>query len=247
MKRIISAFLVLAFVFSTIPSAHAATNYKAEEDLSLLSSIGINATSVASIRVDDGKSVYGLNYLPDNETAYITVYTNSNGNTTIDIVEGNLHDTLIVDSFGNVYYKGANIATRSTNYVSAYFDAENAPRGITSGYSKKLGSYNGNIELEEKIINVTVAVLGVYIRNALGIPGRYLAAVATPFALDIKTRAGELADKENLDTVHYTRTVWRNDSLTTSLEKFYKHICVFTIETDSSSVYKHYYELQQLV
>lgn len=60
MKRIISAFLVLAFVFSTTPSAHAATNYKAEEDLSLLSSIGINATSVASIRVDDGKSVYGF-------------------------------------------------------------------------------------------------------------------------------------------------------------------------------------------
>ena len=254
MKRMLSLFLSFVFIFSSITSAYASQGLTYSEDLALLSSIGIDTSNIESITHDGEKSVYGLNYLSNNETAYITMSTDINGNTLINIVEGDLSDTLIIDHSGKIYYKGVEIGSQATNtihpqatYASAFFDSSTPPRGVTSGYSTKLNTFNGNIYLEDKITQITVGVLGVYIRNVCGIPGSYIVAVATPIALDIKSRAGYLAADLDLDSVHYTRTVWRNDSLTNTLEKFYKHICVFTIKDDSSSVYRHYYELQQLV
>ncbi|MEG1862834.1 MAG: hypothetical protein RR198_04420 [Oscillospiraceae bacterium] len=170
-----------------------------------------------------------------------------NGNKVIEITEGNIYDELIYCTDGSILLNGKPVIVENeqrdvmpmTTWLS-YFSI-NPLRGGTSGYTYKSQS-NGNVRLEQKFLDTTLGALVSITGKVLGIPEKYLDVIDLS---SLKTIA--LQYSPNANAFSYTRNLYENLSLSTSMDKYYRHNLTYKLVTGQSAGSSVYYENYFLV
>ncbi len=222
-------------------------------DIENLDSIGITPAVISSMRLEDnGKMVYVLKLIPDVSSELI-VSEESNGNLTLEITEGNKHDTVLFRNDGKLYINNHEIVTKisneeSGNKVSANARCEQYSEtclyGTPSEYTNFV-SYNtvADVEFNQNICSLTysaiaIALSGFFSLFMPGIGASILGSLAV-FLYDLANQYAPLSTCGSYKLWKYEHP----DS--NSLNRYYKYSGYFYVLSDftgNSTPYTYYYE-----
>ena len=260
-KRFLSLVLALCMGASLVVPAAAAdgTSTKVKEDMEAMRSANLFVDGMTvSEKHEDGTSTYAY-HLTEEVTDYITPSYGEDGSMTIDIVEGDCHDVILIKADGTSFLNGVKLERPEPSDVDGMLNTEIMPL-VAFDYAYSNKPFPGTTAAEYNVGPMAHNNPNVYLGKAI----RYLAGYAIGYAiatylfpvspnfagekcaeigLALKTKAEEMAD--NTNTVSYKVTSYGrmgNDTF-----KFYKKfVGTYYTRTNykGASIYKNLYELR---
>ena len=227
-----------------------------EEDLVLFENVGISTENFFAVSEYDGDVIYHKTSGEGIETS-VKIAENDNGDIDVDFYQDDLHDTItyladggillnghdvkftFIDDNGNeVTYSSANITPQRARWA---FYQDEPIIGEASDYSNYTQTRQGNIDFEEKIFDMTVEAIKLFVGEALEVfcPGisELSDDVIDMLAIMIKDRV--LVHGPDAEFVYYVIKVYSYKEVI-PLEQHLKYVGKYYIASQPVGPYINY-------
>lgn len=259
MKKIITMLVALSFVFCMmdIPIANATTlenqrtadanielsesaKNQIETDLALFKDVGIDVSSISPVSVQSDSSIlYKIDY--DDEISELAkINKNDNGDITMTVENGALHDTITVESSGELLLdnkvvsfdniKEKNVVDFSNDgievasqYGRGSIYRTSPIKGASSDYTTKVKTIkNASVKTNKIIKNLTISAIATIIKKSLqlSMPETLPVTVISTVAKHVKSAAETNAPTSAYLSYSLTKYAYKNN---TKLDKYYKY------------------------
>lgn len=258
MKKIITMLLALTFTICVldVPIVNALTQEtqittdtaielseieknQVETDLTLFKEMGLDINCISPISVQmDSSILYKITYDETSELAQIK--KNDEGDITLTVENGNLHDTITIEHSGKLFLDNKEVSFDNFNEKNTTYSSDDeidvasqyghgsiyktSPiKGKSSEYTTKVKTIkNPSVKTNKVIKKMTISAIATIIKNSLQLcmPETLPVTVISTAAKHVKSAAEANAPTSEYLSYSLTKYAYKNN---TKLDKYYKY------------------------